>query len=174
MILEIQQQKFGQIWIIQSRGLCFFKVLINFLYAALSGGTELISVMSHQYNCLMKLYTHKKKKKLFKKKNVRAKMIVHHENVVLVWYLGRSSVLGNSTLHYKQHYCWVSKIAFYSPNPRISCSIGVIELGTIEDPRKLKNCEILYTKSMESCSHVISQILAEFRLERATYKTLHN
>ena len=29
------------------------------------------------------------------------------------------------------------------------------------------------SKSMESCSLVISQILAEFRLERATYKTLH-
>ena len=41
-------------------------------------------------------------------------------------------------------------------------------------PRKLKNCEILCTKSMESCSLVTSQILAEFRLERATYKTLHN
>ena len=41
-------------------------------------------------------------------------------------------------------------------------------------PRKFENCEILYTKSMESCPLVISHILAEFHLERATYKTLHN
>ena len=38
-------------------------------------------------------------------------------------------------------------------------------------PRKLKQCEKnLCTKSMERCSLVISQILAEFRPERATYK----
>ena len=35
----------------------FFKVLVNFMYAALSGGTVLIYVMSQQYNCLMELYT---------------------------------------------------------------------------------------------------------------------
>ena len=35
----------------------FFKVLVNFLYAALSDGTVLISGMSQQYNCLMELYT---------------------------------------------------------------------------------------------------------------------
>ena len=40
-------------------------------------------------------------------------------------------------------------------------------------PRKIKNCENLCTKSMESCSPVASQILAEFRPERATFKTLH-
>ena len=33
-----------------------FQGLINFLYAALSGGTLLQSVMSQQYNCLMELY----------------------------------------------------------------------------------------------------------------------
>ena len=32
-------------------------VLVNFLYATLSGGTVLISVMSQQYNCLIELYT---------------------------------------------------------------------------------------------------------------------
>ena len=57
MILETQQQRFGQIWIIQSRLLWFFKGFINFVYVALSGGTLLISVMSQQYNCLMELYT---------------------------------------------------------------------------------------------------------------------
>ena len=41
-------------------------------------------------------------------------------------------------------------------------------------PRKLENCENLCTKLMESCPLVISHILAEFCLERATYKTLHN
>ena len=34
-----------------------FQSLVNSLYAALSGGTMLISVMSQQYNCLMELYT---------------------------------------------------------------------------------------------------------------------
>ena len=41
-----------------------FKVLINFLYVALSGGTLLQSVMSQQNNCLMELYKKKKKKKV--------------------------------------------------------------------------------------------------------------
>ena len=35
----------------------FSKVLFNFVYVTLSGGTLLISVMSQQYNCLMELYT---------------------------------------------------------------------------------------------------------------------
>ena len=52
----IEQQKFGQIWIIQSRD-TIFKGFINFVYVALSGGTLLISVMSQQHNCLMELYT---------------------------------------------------------------------------------------------------------------------
>ena len=47
-------EKFGQIWIIQSRDF-FFKGFINFVYVALSGGTLLIPVMSQQYNCLMEL-----------------------------------------------------------------------------------------------------------------------
>ena len=34
-----------------------FKVVINFMYATLSGGTLLQSVMSQQYNCRMELYT---------------------------------------------------------------------------------------------------------------------
>ena len=52
----------------------------------------------------------------------------------------------------------------------------IIELDGLDywDPRKHKDCEILCTKSMESCSLVISQILAEFRLERVTYKTLRS
>ena len=43
-------------------------------------------------------------------------------------------------------------------------------------PNKIKNCKKknLCTKSMESCSLVVSQILAEFCPERATYITLHN
>ena len=41
-------------------------------------------------------------------------------------------------------------------------------------PRKMKNCENLCTKSMESCPLVILHILAEFWPERATYTTLHN
>ena len=41
-------------------------------------------------------------------------------------------------------------------------------------PRKIKNGNNLCTKSMESCSLIVeSQILAEFRPERATHKTLH-
>ena len=36
------------------------------------------------------------------------------------------------------------------------------------------NCGNLRTKSMESCSLVVSQILAEFHPERAAFKTLHN
>ena len=35
----------------------FFFIVINFMHAALSGGTLLQSVMSQQYNCLMELYT---------------------------------------------------------------------------------------------------------------------
>ena len=55
------------------------------MYVALSGGTLLISVMSQQYNCLMELFT-LKKKLLFMKmylpssfilKYVRAEMNVH-------------------------------------------------------------------------------------------------
>ena len=38
--------------------------------------------------------------------------------------------------------------------------------------KKKEEFENLCTKSMESCSLVISQILAEFRPERATYKAL--
>ena len=39
-----------------------FRGFINFVYVALSGDTLLIYVMSQQYNCLMELYTHTKKK----------------------------------------------------------------------------------------------------------------
>ena len=68
MILETSQQKFGQIWIIQSRDM-IFKGFINFVYVALSGGTLLISLMSQQYNYLMESSTQIKKK------------ITFHENV---------------------------------------------------------------------------------------------
>ena len=37
--------------------LWFFKVIVNLLYAALSGGIVLILMMSQQYNYLMELYT---------------------------------------------------------------------------------------------------------------------
>ena len=85
MILETYQQKFGQIWIIQSRDI-IFQSFINFVYVALSGGTLLISVMSQQYNCLMELYTNSYQILLFMKMNipssfilgyVRAEMNVH-------------------------------------------------------------------------------------------------
>ena len=51
----------------------------------------------------------------------------------------------------------------------------MIELDQLDYwyPKKLKDCEILCTKSMESCSIVISQILAEFCVERTTYKVVH-
>ena len=45
---------------------------------------------------------------------------------------------------------------------------------TIDIQEKMKNCENLCTKSMESCPLVISHILAEFHPEMATYTTLHN
>ena len=45
---------------------------------------------------------------------------------------------------------------------------------TIDIQEKLKNCENLCTKSMESCPLVISHILADFHPERATYTTVHN
>ena len=41
-------------------------------------------------------------------------------------------------------------------------------------PRKIKNCENICIKSMESCPLVISHILAELHPERATYTTLYN
>ena len=41
-------------------------------------------------------------------------------------------------------------------------------------PRKIKHCENLCTKSMESCPLLISHILTEFHPERASYTTLHN
>ena len=107
--------------------LWFFKVLVNFLYAALSGGSVLI------YIC----------------------------DVTTVQ-------LSIGTVHkFLQHFYFSWKCIF----PLLFC-IGMLGLIYVI---KLKNCEILCTKSMESCSLVISQILAEFRLlERATYKTLHN
>ena len=44
----------------------------------------------------------------------------------------------------------------------------------IPPPKKKKKLKFYTcTKSMESCSLVASQILAEFHLERATFKTLH-
>ena len=63
-----------------------FKVFINFLYVALSGGTLLKCVVSQQYNCLMELYTNFYKILLFMKmylpssfilRYVRAEMNVH-------------------------------------------------------------------------------------------------
>ena len=67
-----------------------FQVWVNFLYAALSGGTVLTSVMSQQYNCLMELkicvhvhkfYTiftfHENVSSHYILGYVRAKMIVH-------------------------------------------------------------------------------------------------
>ena len=58
----------------------FYKVLVNFLYATLSGVTVLIYVISQQNNCLMELYTNLTKLLFFMKmhlKYVRAKMIVY-------------------------------------------------------------------------------------------------
>ena len=54
-------------WKIQSRTVIFQSsfFIINFLYAALLGGTLLQSVMSQQNICLMELYINKKKKNTF-------------------------------------------------------------------------------------------------------------
>ena len=57
-------------------------------------------------------------------------------------------------------------------SPKIIVHAFMIELDIQE--KKLKKFENLCPKSMEICSLVASQILAEFRPERATYKTLHN
>ena len=61
----------------------FFKVLIKFLYANLSGGTLLISVMSQQYSSLIELYIYYHKISPFMKiyifpilRYVRAKITV--------------------------------------------------------------------------------------------------
>ena len=117
----------------------FSKFLVTFLYAALSGGTVLISVnvtavqlsngTVHKFVFLKILFMKMYLPSTFILRCVRAKMICMHLR-----------------LNYDRLDYWY--------------------------PRKLENCEILCTKSMESCSLVISQMLAEFHLERATYKTL--
>ena len=43
-----------------------------------------------------------------------------------------------------------------------------------KEKKKKEKRENLCTKSIETCSLVVSQILAEFHPERMTYKTLHN
>ena len=54
----------AKVWVnLGNQEMWFFKGFINCLYVALSGGTLLIYVMSQQYNRVMDLYTHKKKKK---------------------------------------------------------------------------------------------------------------
>ena len=50
----------------------FFKVFINFLFAALSGGTLLQSVMSQHGNCLMELH--------------KFNILVYHENVSSLYF----------------------------------------------------------------------------------------
>ena len=55
-----------------------FKVLVNFLCAALSGDTVLISVMSQQYNCLMALYTNFTKFSLFMKMHLPSTFILRY------------------------------------------------------------------------------------------------
>ena len=45
---------------------------------------------------------------------------------------------------------------------------------TIDIQEKLNIVKNLCTKSMESCSLLASQIQADFRPERVTYKTLHD
>ena len=124
------------------RELWFFKVLINFLYAALSGGTLLYSLPCHRRarmehsTCTSHNFTSR------------------HENISslysIVW-LVRAIMIVRAFL-----------IEIDQPD-----YIGI-------KTTKNANCENLWTKSMESCSLVASQILAEFRPERATYKTLHN
>ena len=97
----------------------FFKVLVNFLYAALSGGTVLISVNGtvHKFHNILTFHENASSLYFYTYRYVRVKMIVH---------------------------------AF------------MIELNQLDYwyPRKNRNCEILCTKSMESSSSVISQILA--------------
>ena len=53
----------------------FSKVLLIFVYVALSGGTLLISVISQQNNCLMELYTNCYKILLFMKINFPSSFI---------------------------------------------------------------------------------------------------
>ena len=60
-----------------------FKVLVNFLYATLSGCTVLISVMSHQFNCLMELYTNFTKFSLFMKIHLPSTFILRY--VIYDW-----------------------------------------------------------------------------------------
>ena len=144
------------------------------MYVTFSGGTLLISVMSQQYNCLMELYTNKKKKKLFMKMYlpssfilgyVRAEMNVHafmnelHQkdewyprifgvenlctksmescplvisHILSAIQRGRHTQLCIITSLkwiiqiYSNFYCWVCKIAFYSPNPH--CCLGKLPL----------------------------------------------
>ena len=93
----------------------FWKFWINFLYAALSGGTLLQSVMSQQYKvCLMELYSN------FTKFYFSWKYIF-----TLPLYLGMLGLrlLRISYLKLIIQICWkfllnwVSKIIFYSPNP---------------------------------------------------------
>ena len=141
MILETKQQKFGQIWIIQSRDR-IFKGFINFVYVALSGGTLPVSVMSQQYSCLMELYTNFLQNFTF------------HENVTSLFFLIYLGMLG---LWWMFMHIW-----------------NELDQKDYWYPRKIKNCENLCTKSMESCPLVISHILAEFHPERTTYTTLHN
>ena len=44
---------------------------------------------------------------------------------------------------------------------------------TIDIQEKIKYVKKLCTMSMETCSHVVSQILGKFRQEMAAYTNLH-
>ena len=95
---------------LKNQELWFFKVLISLLYAVLSGGTLLQSVMSQQYNCIMELYTNFTAffftwkyffALLFYLRYVRAKIIVHAFMIELdqpgYWYPRRRKNLWKST-----------------------------------------------------------------------------
>ena len=69
-------------------------VLINFSYAALSGGTLLQYVMSEQYNHLMELETNKNKK---------IKKITFHVNTSSLLFYTYNNNNNNNNSSYKAH-----------------------------------------------------------------------
>ena len=82
IILKSNRKNLGKFWISNHQELLFFKVLVDFLYAVLSGGIVLISVMSQQYNSIMELnfvalFMKMYLPSTFILRYVRAKMIVH-------------------------------------------------------------------------------------------------
>ena len=112
--------------------------MINFLYAALSGGT-------------------------LQQSDVTA---VHLSNGIVHQVL-------KILLFMKMHLPPTCILKYVRSEMIVHASIIKLDQLDYLYPRKIQNFENLCIKSMESCSLVISQILAELRPERAAYKTLH-